>query len=307
MKTRKINFDGCAGLEIATPRLRMVVTVDIGPRIAFLGRPDGENLFYWHVDDPGREGWRPLGGHRVWATRPMADESEDAYAADNEPCKFEESDKFVTVTGAIHPFLKTQRGVRIRPLDDDAFEVTSFVHNLGPMLYSAGVWCPTCILPRPGMTFGIPLGDRHLSWDVVKMVIPRAWAGHTSRINDPQIRFNEEFMVVEPQGVEAKRMVWAPLGILAMTWPEARLSFIKRTQSDPHAQYPQGCNLAVYIGPENYMVEMETCGAERTLMPGDTAVNVETWRLSDEVLDWSDADRVIRAARKLLDCPGSLA
>jgi hypothetical protein len=293
MITKKISFDGGGALEITTARLRMVVTTEFGPRIAFLGRPGGQNLFYWHVDKVNREGWRLLGGHRVWITRPMADESEDAYAADNGPCEFEEAGGLLSVTGAAHPFLKTRRGVRIRALDENAFEVTSFVTNVGPMLYSGGVWCLTCIQPRAGMTFGIPLGDRHLDWDVVKLVFARAWAGHTSRVEDPQIRFNEEFMIVEPQGVETKRMLWAPLGALAMTWPAERLSFVKRTQSDPNAQYPLGCNLAIYVAPDNTMVEMETCGAERTLRPGETAVNVETWRVSDEVFDWSDAAPVV--------------
>ena len=296
MRTRKIDFEGCQAVELTTSRLRLVVTTDRGPRIAFLGRPAGENLFYWHLDEAGRDGWRLLGGHRVWATRPMADESEDAYAADNEPCDVDEAGGTVTVTGAVHPFLKTRRGVTIRELDADAFEVTSFVENSGPMLYSAGVWGLTCVQPRNGMSFGIPLGDRRLDWDVVKIVLARTWAGHTSRLDDPQIRFNQEFMIVQPQGVETKRMVWAPRGIVAMTWPDKGLSFLKRTHSDPNAQYPLGCNLALYVGPENSVVEMETYGAERALVPGQTAVNIETWRVADEAFDWSDLEAVIRAA-----------
>ncbi len=292
MRTSPIKFDGLRALEITTAQRRVIVTTDLGPRIASFGRLEGENLFYWKVNDLGREGWRLLGGHRVWATRPMADESEDAYAADNGPCDVSEADGVVTVTGALHPFLKTRRGVTIRSVDECTFEVTSFIRNESSMLYSAGVWCPTCIVPRPGMTFGVPLGDRGLSWDVVKLVIPRTWADHTSLVNDPQIRLEEEFMVVQPAGVEAKRSLWAPWGTIAMTWPERGLSFIKRTHSDPAGQYPLGCNLALYIGPGNFMVEMETYGEERTVMPGDTVVNVETWKLVDEVFDWQDPARL---------------
>ncbi len=296
MKTRKIDFEGCASLELTTSRLRLVVTLDRGPRIAFLGRPGGENLFYWKVGGPDHDDWSLLGGHRVWATRPMADESQDAYAADNDPCELTEQGGLVSVTGAMHPFLKTRRGVSIRQLGEDAVEVTSFVRNEGPMLYSGGVWSLACTLPRPGMTVGIPLGDRKLEWDVVKVVFARSWAGHTARVNDPQIRFNEDFMIVDPQGVETKRMLWAPLGILALTWPEKKLTYIKRTHSDPGGQYPQGCNLAVYLGPKNFMLELESMGAERTLARGETAVNVETWRLTDSVFDWSDPEPLIKLA-----------
>jgi hypothetical protein len=143
------------------------------------------------------------------------------------------------------------------------------------------------------MTFGIPLGDRRLTWDVVKMVLPRTWADHTARLNDPQIRFNEEFMIVEPQGVETKRMVWAPHGVIAMTWPEKKLSFLKRTQSNLRGRYPLDCNLAVYIGPDNFMVEMESFGEECNLQPGETATNVETWRLVDEIFDWKEPARLL--------------
>jgi hypothetical protein len=298
MKTRQLEFEGCASLELTTSRLRLVVTLDRGPRIAFFGRPDGDNVLYWRVSDrPDYGDWRLHGGHRVLVTRPMADESEDAYAADNDPCELTQADDLITVTGSMHPFLKTRRGVTIRQLDEDAFEVTSFVRNDGPMLYSGGVWAVTCALPRPGMTLGIPLGDRNLDWDLVRVVFARSWAGHTARVNDPQIRFNEEFMIVEPQGVETKRMLWAPHGILALTWPEKKLTFIKRTHSDPSGQYPRACNLAVYIGVDNSMLEMETMSAERTLAMSEMAVNVETWRLVDQVFDWTDPDALIRLVR----------
>ncbi len=297
MISRPVELEGLNALEILTAQVRMIVVTELGPRIAWLSSLDGENLLYWNANDLGRQGWRLLGGHRVWTSRPMADESEDAYAADNLPCDASESDGVVTVTGALHPFLRTRRGVQIRALDDRTFEVTSFVRNEGPMLYSAGVWCLTCVAPRPGVTFGVPLGDRRLGWDLVKLVIPRTWADHTSHVNDSQIRLEEEFMIVEPQGIETKRMLWAPWGTVAMTWPQRGLSFVKRTHSDPTGQYPLGCNLALYVGPGNFMVEMETYGAERTLLPGETACNVETWQLLDEVFDWQDAGRLLSLAR----------
>ncbi len=296
MNTHPTELESLEALEVSTSQARMIVTTQFGPRIAWLGSLNGENLFYWKANELARGDWRLHGGHRVWTTRPMADEAEDAYAADNEPCSVTESDGVVTVTGALHPFLKTRRGVQIRSLDDRTFEVTSFVRNEGDMLYSAGVWCPTCIVPRPGMTFGVPLGDRRLSWDLVKIVIPRTWADHTSRVNDPQIRLGEEFMILDPAGVETKRMLWAPSGTIAMTWPERRLSFVKRTHSDSVGQYPLGCNLALYVAPGNFMVEMETYGAERTLMPGDTAFNTETWKLLDEVFDWQETGRLLSLA-----------
>jgi hypothetical protein len=293
MNTKHIDFDGLQALEITTSKLRMVLVTGTGPRIAFLGRINSENLFYWNNNELGREGWRLGGGHRVWVTRPGADESEDAYAEDNEVCRVSIATDSITVVSPVHYRLKTSRGITVREVDDQTFEVDSFIENQGPMLYSGGVWSPTCIDPSGGKEIGIPLGDRQLSWDIIKLVIPRTFAGHTSRVNDPQITFNEDFMIVRPTGIETKRMVMAPLGIIAMTWPTKQLSYIKQALFNPQGQYPYGCNLAIYIAPDNFMVEMETYGEEQTLLPGSIMKNTETWKVVDEILDWQHADRMI--------------
>ena len=49
---------------------------------------------------------------------------------------------------------------------------------------------------------------------------------------------------------------------------------------DPAGNYPLGTNLAVYIGPKNFMVEMETMGAFATLKPGQVLKHRETWLLA---------------------------
>lgn len=293
MNTKQIDFEGLPAIEINTSKLHMVVVTGMGPRIAYLGRIGGSNIFYWKNNDLGREGWRLVGGHRVWVTRPGADESEDAYADDNEPCDVTFHADSVTIESPVHSRLKTSRGMTIREVDDQTFEVTSFIKNQGPMLYSGGVWAPTCIDPLGGKQFAIPLGDRRLSWDIIKLVIPRTFAGHTSPVDDKQITFSEDLMIICPNGIETKRMVMAPRGIIAMTWPKEKLSFIKRSVYHPRGQYPLECNLAVYIGPDNFMVEMETYGEEQTLLPGSVIMNTETWKLIDESLDWQNPDHVI--------------
>ena len=88
----------------------------------------------------------------------------------------------------------------------------------------------------------------------------------TSPVNDPQITFNDDFMIVKPQGIETKRMVMAPMGICAMTWPQQNISFVKYHPFKPYARYPQECNLAIYNAPSNLMSEMESFGEEQTVL-----------------------------------------
>ena len=290
MELHHIIFDGFKAIEMTTSLVQMVVVTDFGPRIAFLGKPRGENLFYWKNDDLGYEGWRLLGGHRVWVSRPDADELQDAYAADNGICEVALHEDGIDVTSQIHPVYKTRRGIRIRVLNEAEFQVTSFLTNCGPFLYSGGVWAATCIQPAGGKEFAIPLGDRRLSWDFIKLVIPRKFANHTSPVNDPQILFNEDFMIIRPQGIETKRMIMAPMGILAMSWSEKGFSFLKHSPYNPNGRYPHGCNLAIFNGPNNLFFEMETFGEEQTVLPGATIENHETWKLVDTVFDWRDPE-----------------
>ncbi len=292
MDIRSTRFDGLQALEITTPRVQLVAVTEVGPRIAFLGKPGGDNLLYWQRDDKGYDKWRLLGGHRIWVTRPLADEAEDAYMPDNSPCRVEVKDNTVMLTGATDPAFKVARGMRITVVDDSTFQVTGFVTNNGPMLYSGGVWGLTCSNPAGGKEYGIPLFEPNGIWEIAQVLIPRKWAGHTARVNDPQILSNEEFMIVKPQGVESQRALRVTPGIIALTWPEKKVSFVKRAVFNPAASYPVGCNLAFYIGPDNFMVEMETMGQEQTLIPGATAENTETWKIVDEVFDWKDSARL---------------
>ena len=288
MRIEPIELDVLDALEISTADLRIVVVTSIGPRIAHFGQPGKPNLLYWKNNQLGREGWQLYGGHRVWVTRPGADESEDAYRPDNEPCEVVIQQDGVSITGPVDPVLRIQRGLHIREITSNTLEVTASIKNQGPMLYSGGVWSPTCIDPSGGKEFAVPLGDRRQTWDTITLVIPRSFAGHSSLVNDPQVTFNEDFMIVRPVGVELKRMVRAPLGIVAMTWPTGHVSFIKHASFNALGQYPLQCNIAVYNGPENFMFEMETYGVEQPVQPGQTITNRETWVLLDQVLDWTD-------------------
>ncbi|MCX6053448.1 MAG: hypothetical protein NTZ74_00750 [Chloroflexi bacterium] len=123
---------------------------------------------------------------------------------------------------------------------------------------------------------------------MIRIVILRKFATHTSLVNDPQITFSEDVMIIKPQGIETKRMVLAPLAIAAMTDPGKGISFLKISNFNPNGQYPQGCNLVLYKGPDNLMFEMESFREEQTVLPGSTIENQETWKILETGLDWNN-------------------
>src|SRR6478609_11788387 len=111
-----IKFGGLAAVELRTAAVRLVVVTAKGPRIAFFGRPDGANLLMWQPGKYFRGPWELMGGHRLWVSRPGADEAEETYAADNQPCTVELGKSSFTVTAAIDPVLRTQRGFTVTAL-----------------------------------------------------------------------------------------------------------------------------------------------------------------------------------------------
>lgn len=278
MPWTQIRFDGLDAMTFEQGRWRITAVYGMGPRIAFLG--DEENLLYWQKDGMVRGDWRLHGGHRVWLTRPMADESEDTYLSDNVPCAVRLDGDKLTLTAPAHPVHRLERGLTIEPVGEGRFRVTSFVTNTGGLIYSGGVWAPTCVVPD-GRELRIPLGQEGTSWDLVKVVIPRVFAGNTLALDDPQVRFEENDLVVRPAGKVCKRCAWAPQGRVELRWPERGLTFAKTVKPQPFGSYPlDGCNVAVFAGEGNWMAELETYGPEQPILPGQRVEHTEFWELT---------------------------
>ncbi|HLP39923.1 MAG TPA: hypothetical protein VK465_00320 [Fibrobacteria bacterium] len=285
---REIEFDGLAAVEVLTSKARLVAVTGMGPRIAWFGRKGGRNLLYWDTERKYFRGkWYLMGGHRVWTTRPLADESEEAYADDNEACALRIRKDGFELEGATHPVFRIRKGISVKVLADDTLVVENRVTNESDMVWSGGVWGLTVTLPKAKTFYGIPLGRQRMEWDVFAMVIPKRWGGaQGSLVNDPAVRLTEDCMVVKPKGRISKRMVQAPQGIIGMTDPSEKIAFVKHCPYVDGATYPLNTNIAYYVGKKNFMVEMETMGPETGVLPGGRISTQETWMLRKPV-DWA--------------------
>jgi hypothetical protein len=294
MEIKKIHFDGAAAIELKTSLLRLAAVHEYGPRIAHFGRLGKRNLLLWAPGKHMRGDWDLRGGHRVWATRPLADECEETYRADNTPAELVvESDGF-RLTGALDDFNKTRRGFSVRAVSEDALIVDNFLVNLGEMLFSGGVWALTCTVPAPRTKYCVPLSDAS-AWDTFQMTFFKSWGGHRGAFDDPQIVIDKDMLLIEPGGQENKRMLQCPKGLMAMSDPESSVVFLKKTRFFKGMTYPRHSNLAFYIGPNNFMVEMETMSPEMTLMPGETLHHEETWKLLDAPADANPLELIRQA------------
>lgn len=277
MDLRELEHQGLRAIEIVGGGLRVVVVHQVGPRIAWLGLEDGPNLLFWDTrGEHGRGDWWLRGGHRLWVTRPMADETEETYAADNRPCRVSPLEDGVSVT-APPDASRLEKTLALR-VGEGTVTVEHRVRNAGDMLWSGGAWALTCTRPEPDTTYRVPFGEP-TAWDVVTLVVPRRWgATHTSAVADPQIELREDALVLRPAGREAKRMIGARPGRIEMR--DARATFVKEADVVRGGAYPLDTNLALYVGPDNFMVEMETMGPVRVVAPGEDLVHVERWTVS---------------------------
>jgi hypothetical protein len=292
---RKTEYDGMEAVEIITSKARLVAVASMGPRIAHFGTRNGRNLLFWDFERKyQRKDWRLMGGHRVWAMRPLADEAEETYADDNGACTVKLSARGVDIKGAVHPMFGTRKSIGIKVMDDDTFRIDNRITNESEMVWSGGVWGLTCTLPAARTRYGIPLG-REGAWDIFLIGYTKRWAGaQSTRVVDPAIRLTEHCMILEPKGHVSKRMIMAPQGIMGMTDPGEKISFIKRTPFVDGADYPMGCNLSFYAGKKNFMVELETMGHSQGVLPGATISSQDTWMLRKPV-DWGKLKGVLKA------------
>ncbi len=274
---KQIKFDGFDAVEISTPVLKAVLIYEIGPRIAFFGKADAENLLYWDKNAVTRNEWKLYGGHRVWMTRPMADESEDTYLSDNTRCSLELSERKVVATAPAHPVNGLEKGIEVEIISETQLRVRNFIKNSGSLIYSGGVWSPTCVNPN-GKQIVIPLGDDDSSWDVVRIVIPRVFAGNRTTLEDDQAVFIGNDLVVSPKGRTLKRCCCAPKGKVLLKCDN--YIFEKYSPYNKLLRYPfEGCNVACFVGKDNFMAELETFGGESDIAPGTTIDNTEFWSI----------------------------
>jgi hypothetical protein len=274
---KQIKFDGFDAVEISTSVLKVVLIYEIGPRIAYFGKTGGENLLYWDKDAMIRNGWKLYGGHRVWLTRPYADESEDTYLPDNARCSIKLSETAAVAVAPAHPVNCLEKGMEVEIISENRIRVRNFIKNAGGLICSGGVWSPTCVIPD-GKQIVIPLGDDNACWDIVRIVIPRVFAGNNTTLEDDQAAFIGNDLVVTPKGRTLKRCCCAPKGKILLRCNG--YVFEKYAPYNRLLRYPfEGCNTACFVGKDNFMAELETFGGESEIIPGAVIDNTEFWSI----------------------------
>ncbi len=269
-KTTFGNFKEC--YEISENKTKMIVAVDIGPRIVYFGE-EKNVLFVDEKLELGRNSWKIYGGHRFW-TSP---ETEDTYNPDNESCEVTEDSKSISIS-KLDKKTNLEKKINIS-IENNEFIVKHILINKGEMLYHAGIWALTCIVPAGKIFFPwVSPGE----WRMKKIIYWEKWPGQSTNINSTSFIKGKDLFIIKINGEMAKLGTTGYGGFLGVA--NDNYTFIKKFDFIQGAVYPDD-NCAIEIYTSQKFCELETLSPMVTLIPNYPLVHVERWKYIDKYID----------------------
>jgi hypothetical protein len=266
------SFGRC--VQLTNGLVDLVVTVGIGPRIIRYGFVGRDNMFCEAPDETGPNGWRILGGHRLW----HSPEHARTYELENKAVKWEKIENGIRTVQETEPWAMMAKEMDI-VLDDESAEV-SIVHrirNCGAWPVEFSIWSLSVV--APGGKEVVPmtqrdtglLGNRMIAlWPYSRMNDERVWWGerYITLQQDPSMKPPFKFGINNEYG-------WA-------AYFNYNQVFIKQFMHELDEKYPDGgASYETYT--TDYMLEMESLSPLQTVQPGEEIDHMESWYLVDEV------------------------
>jgi len=272
-------------LEIANGIVKLLVTIDVGPRVINYSYIDGENMMFEDIDRVfsssgpefskfGGGTWYIYGGHRLW-TSPEGNPK--SYYPDNDPVPYEIIENGATFKPAEQKWNQYQYEITIT-LDPNSSHV-NLVHkitNCAAWDVTLAPWAMTVLSPggfeivaQPTKDTGL-LGNRLLAlWPYTNMMDERVTWGN-KYIGLKQIPGHPDKFKV---GINSEHG-------FAMYFNHGDL-FIKKYTPVENGTYPDG-GMSFETFTNALFLEMETLGEITAIAPGASVTHCESWSLYKE-------------------------
>ncbi len=288
MKTKEIeykNFGKC--LEISNEEIRLIVTLDFGPRIISYSFLDGENILFedsnlsfralnakmeavYGKDKP----WIIYGGHRLWKAPETTPET---YYPDNDAVSYSLTERGAVFTPPVQKWTNYGYEICVH-VSEKGTDVTieHKVTNCGEEAFDFSLWAISAmspggmeIVPQPTRKRGAFPKMRMAFWDYDDMTDKRLkWLSRYIILRqDPKAEGNMKFGINNEHGY-------------AMYFNHGDM-FLKRFDVLMDGNYPDGgmC-YETYTNPR--FLEMESLGELKSVKPGETITHTEKWSLHKE-------------------------
>ncbi len=280
VKITNEKFEDCGTcVKLTNGDVEVFVTKDFGPRIICYRYVGGENILgvSGGLSDMKDGVWNNPGGHRLW----LAPEYDGSYAPDNDPLDVKISGSTATFTAKAKDsagFVK-QTSVTLASEGSEVI-VNHKITNDNGIPAVVAPWALT-VMQSDG-TSVIPQEPYQTHDENIRPVRPMVLWGFTDlthpgfAIGRNYVRITSNSAIPGPQKIGVTNTLgWAAY------YKDSRL-FVKRFAYDKNAVYADsGSNTEVYI--DGGFMELESLGAMKTLMPGDSTTHSETWYLFKNV------------------------
>ena len=287
VSVQKIEYSGWSNcLQMDNGLVRLIVTMDVGPRIILFALQSAENIFYVHNPDKGLKGgdeWRLYGGHRLWHSPQVGFRPNQP---DNDPVEYIQKDDALILTGKTETATGIQKSMRIEMATDaPKVRITHELYNLNLWPVQLSVWALSAL--RGGGVGVLPVPQRDTFYLPNYML--SFWP--FTAPNDSRFIIGEKYFRFIHDPSNSK---WFKIGLQNPEgWGAYVVDdslFIKKAAFYESETYPDyGANSEIF-GDEK-MFELETLSPLRTLEPGTSIYHEEEWYLyGNAAAPASDAD-----------------
>ncbi len=273
-QTNYKNFGNCVCIENGT--IKLIATIDVGPRIVFFGFIDGDNVLFEDTErnfyeiNKGYGVWYAYGGHRIWCA---PEKMPETYFPDNSAVNVEFRDGVLTLTPEKTAFGK-QFSLVCTMDESNAVRIENRITNCSGKTVKFAPWSVTGL--AAGGTEIIPLCSDDNGFLPNRTM--SLWS--YSDINDKRFTLSDKYALLKHDSdattpfkvgfnVTGKQVVYV-----------VGDQIFKKTFADyKNADYPDFCcNFETYTN--KLFLECELLGEMKNYHNGETAVISELWEIT---------------------------
>lgn len=260
---------------------KMLITVDVGPRIIFYGYDGGENIFFEDINDSiNRDSdfikenlkdkgiWHIYGGHRLW----KSPEYEDTYYPDNAPVKVVENGRRIDFIAEEEPTTGLLKTLSVEMSDDGNATITHTMTNVSDNVTSpVAIWALSVM--DKGAVAEIPLSTEDTGLLPNRNLV--LWS--YTDIKDDRFSFENSMLTIS----QKDKPNAFKIGLFAKEGVTVNIKGMKFRKDFSVAEgdfADYSCNVECYTCDK--MLEIETLSPLKTLKPLECIIHTEKWSLS---------------------------
>lgn len=287
-------------VRISNDRIEIYVTVDFGPRIIRAGFVNGENFmkedteFSMKTSLSGSkfndDTFYNRGGHRFWISPEAMPRT---YYPDNEPVSYEKRGNTVVFTPPVQIANEFALSLEINMEENsDKLTVNHIAQNTGYWTKEFSPWAITVvaeegveIIPQNTTNTGL-LSNRFIVF----------WP--YTRIKDSRLDISDKYIrITQSLDADCQLKLGLSQEIPWAAYFHHGCMFVKKYSPKKGAAYPDnGCTYETYTNKN--ILEMETLGELKSVLPGEKVSHMETWEFYENVEIPSDDSATDELAEK---------